>query len=128
MDRFLWVCFAGALGSGARYLIGTWALARLGSTFPYGTLIVNLLGCFLMGLLLELALRGSFVSPDLRVILGTGFLGGLTTYSAFNAETSRLFRDGASALALSNLAVTVVGCLVAGWLGLALAARIVTRA
>jgi fluoride exporter len=124
MERFLWVCLAGALGTGARYLVGSWALSRFGHVFPLGTLIVNLVGCFLMGLVVELALRGSLASADLRVILTTGFLGGLTTYSAFNQETARLFRDGTSAMAFANVAVTVLGCLLAGWLGTLIAARV----
>lgn len=124
MERFLWVCFAGALGTGARYLVGSWALTRFGHAFPFGTLIVNLVGCFLMGLVVELALRGSLASADLRVILTTGFLGGLTTYSAFNQETTRLVRDGTTALGLANVAVTVLGCSLAGWLGTLLAERV----
>lgn len=124
MERFLWVCFAGALGTGARYLIGIWALSRFGPAFPYGTLIVNLVGCFLMGLVVELALRGTLASADLRVILSTGFIGGLTTYSAFNQESTRLLRDGLGGLAFANLAATLVGCFLAGWLGTLLAARV----
>jgi CrcB protein len=124
MERFLWVCLAGALGTGARYLVGSWAFSRFGHGFPLGTLIVNLVGCLLMGLVVELALRGSLASADLRVILTTGFLGGLTTYSAFNQETARLFRDGTSAMALANVTVTVLGCLLAGWLGTLIAARV----
>jgi fluoride ion exporter CrcB/FEX len=56
MERFLWICFAGALGSGARYLIALWAAQRLGSAFPYGTLIVNLFGCFAIAALIHAAL------------------------------------------------------------------------
>jgi CrcB protein len=123
MERFLWVCFAGAVGTGARYLIGSWALSRFGHGFPFGTLIVNLVGCLLMGVVVELALRGTLASADLRMILTTGFLGGLTTYSAFNQETARLFRDGTSPLALANVAVTVLGCLLASWLGTWIVAR-----
>ena len=125
MQRFLWVCFAGALGTGFRYGIGLWAGQRFESPFPTATLIVNLVGCLLIAFVMQLALRVTTFPPDLRVVLTTGFMGGLTTYSAFNYETTRLWLAGARRLALLNLGVTVVGCLVAGLIGLALARKLV---
>jgi len=120
MLRFLLVCLFGAAGSGTRYLVGTWAGQRLGSAFPWGTLFVNLAGCFLIVLIMELALRTTF-SPNLRLALTTGFMGGLTTYSTFNYETLRLVQEGATATALANLAATLFGCFAAGLAGLAVA-------
>jgi fluoride exporter len=125
MERFLWICFAGALGTGTRYLIGLWAGQRLGTTFPWGTLIVNLSGCFLISFIMYLGLNLANVSATLRLALTTGFLGGLTTYSSFNYETTKLMNDGAPGMALVNLGVTLVGCFASGVLGLFLARRII---
>jgi len=117
MERFLWICLAGAAGTGARYLVGQWAAERFGATFPYGTLGVNLAGCFLMAALMEAALSHAW-SPTVRMALSVGFLGGLTTYSSFNHETTRLLQNGAMGLAGLNALLTVGGAFVAGWLGL----------
>jgi CrcB protein len=111
MTRFLLVCLGGALGSGARYLTTL--------TFPHGTLIVNVLGSFLLGLLME-----SLAATDFRLFLATGVMGGFTTYSTFNYETTAYLRAGAWGPALLNVGGTVLGCLVAGFAGI-LAARLV---
>jgi CrcB protein len=124
MAQLFWICFAGALGSGARYLVGLWALRVLGSGFPYGTLIVNLVGSFLIAFILELAIGASWITPTLRLALTTGFLGGLTTYSSFNNETLRYFDERAWGLGALNMVVTAGGCLIAGVVGLVLARRI----
>ncbi|HET6583608.1 MAG TPA: fluoride efflux transporter CrcB [Nannocystaceae bacterium] len=124
MERFLWICFAGALGTGARYLVGLWAASRLGATFPYGTLAVNLVGCFLVGLATHASLAITSVPATVRLAITTGFLGGFTTYSSFNYETTRLAEDGARGAALANVGVTVIGGFAAGLLGLALARRL----
>jgi CrcB protein len=117
---FLLVCLGGAIGSGTRYLVATWAARVLGSDFPRGTLFVNVTGSFLLAALLAGALEGSGLSPNTRLFLGTGVLGGYTTYSSFNFETLALVEQGSWALAGANLALTVVGCLMAGLAGLAL--------
>lgn len=117
MERFLWICLAGAAGTGARYLVALWAARRLGSAFPYGTLIVNLFGCFAIAAVMQVALTLSW-SPTVRSAITIGFIGGLTTYSSFNYETTRLIEEGAVGAAALNAAVTVVGAFVAGWLGL----------
>jgi CrcB protein len=115
--RLLLVCAGGALGSGARYLVSTWATRALGADFPRGTLLVNATGSFALALIF--ALPGERVSPDLRLFLGAGVLGGYTTYSSFNTETLALFDQGSAGLAIANLALTTCGCLVAGLAGLA---------
>lgn len=120
MERFAWVCLAGALGCGTRYLVGLWAAERFGTGFPYATLIVNLAGCFLIAFVTSLALGIAAFPPTLRLALTTGFLGGLTTYSSFNFETTRLFQDGSWTLALLNVGLTAFGCFAAGLAGLAL--------
>jgi CrcB protein len=116
MTQFLLVCIAGGLGSGARYLTGLVANRWLGSTLPYGTLIVNLVGCFLIALVLEAATAG--LTPAHRVILATGFLGGFTTYSAFNHELLRFVTEGAPGRAAVYFVATIVGCAMAGLAGL----------
>ena len=124
MERFLWICFAGALGTGARYLIGLWAGEKLGTAFPYGTFIVNLTGCFLIALVIQAALNMAAFPPTLRLALTTGFMGGLTTYSSFAYETTRLAQDGALGAAFLNFALTTVACFAAVLLGLAAAQRL----
>ena len=118
MARFLWICLGGAIGTGARYLLSGWLLRITGSGFPYGTLAVNVIGSFLLGLLMETALATDF-PPTLRLALTTGVMGGFTTYSTFNYETLQLFQDEAWLLGFANLGLTVIACLVAGVLGLA---------
>jgi fluoride exporter len=117
MERLALVCFAGAAGTGARYLVGLWAEQRLGTLFPYGTLIVNVVGCFVMGAAMHAALTLSW-SVTARSAITVGFLGGLTTYSAFNYETTRLLETGAYGGAFVNVFGTVAGSLVAGVLGM----------
>ena len=116
----LWVMVAGGLGSGARYAIGRWAFDALGASFPSGTLIVNVAGCFALGALLQLTAAGT-VSPEMRTAIGAGFLGGFTTYSSFNQDTLALMASGATGAALLNMVFTMVGGLAAGLLGMALA-------
>jgi CrcB protein len=116
--RLLLVCAGGALGSGARYLLSTWVARTLGAEFPRGTLIVNATGSFVLAFIF--AVPGSRLSPDLRLFLGAGVMGGYTTYSSFNTETIALLEQGSAGLAAANVGLTVVGCLVAGFIGLAL--------
>jgi CrcB protein len=125
VERFLLICFGGALGTGARYLVGLWAGERFGVAFPYGTLFVNLVGCFAIAFVMHLALNVTAFSPTLRLALTTGFLGGLTTYSSFNYETAKLFGDGAFGLAALNFGLTTLGGFAAGLGGLALARALV---
>jgi CrcB protein len=126
MERLFWICLAGAVGTGSRYLIAVWAAQRLGSAFPYGTLIVNLAGCFVVAALMHAALTLGW-SANLRSALTIGFIGGLTTYSSFNYETMRLFEEGAPASAFLNVALTLVGGFSAGWLGLITAREVFGR-
>jgi CrcB protein len=120
MTRFFWICLGGAVGTGARYLVSGWALVVLGTGFPYGTLAVNVIGSFLLGLIMQIGIATPLLSPTLRLTLATGVMGGFTTYSTFNYETIRYIQDGSWQLAFGNVAVTLVGCLAAGFAGLAL--------
>lgn len=113
----LWVFLGGGLGSVSRYLIGHWSVVAFGLTFPYGTLIVNLSGCFALGVVVQMALAGSWHS-DLRATIAAGFLGGFTTYSSFNQETLALFASGATGAAALNVTITLAGGIAAGALGM----------
>jgi CrcB protein len=124
MERFLWICLAGALGTGTRYLVGLGAGQKLGTAFPYGTFIVNLAGCFLIGAVMQLALNMASFPPNLRLALTTGYMGGLTTYSSFAYETTRLAQKGALGAAFLNFALTTVACFGAVLLGFAVAQRL----
>jgi CrcB protein len=119
IDGFLWVCIGGAAGSGARYLVSGWVLRALGSGFPFGTLAVNVGGSFLVSLLMHVSLSSGALSPAARLALITGAMGGFTTFSAFSYETMRLMQAGAWTHVMLNVALTVVACLVASFLGLA---------
>ena len=110
----LWVFVAGGLGSAARYLI---ALSMAGMSFPYGTLTVNLAGSFLLGLLVQVALNGG-LSAETRTVLAAGFLGGFTTYSSFNQETLAMLTGTGAGSAVLYIAVTLIGGLAAGALGM----------
>ena len=121
MTRFLMVCLGGAFGTGARYLFGGWAQRALGTAFPYGTLIINLVGSFLLAVIMYLSLEVGLIPANARVVLATGVMGGFTTYSTFNYETLKLLQTGSVAIGALNVAGTVVGCLVAGVLGLVVA-------
>jgi len=125
--RLAWVCLGGAAGSGARYLVQVWAEGAFGAAFPYGTLLVNLLGSFLLGALLEVGFRTDWLAPTSRLALGTGVLGGFTTYSTFNYDTIRLIEARTPGLAGLNVLATVSGCLLAGTLGAAVARWAVGR-
>ena len=124
MTRLLLIGFAGALGTVARYEVSLWAGRALGTAFPYGTLAVNVAGCFLIALIAQLAVSTALISPTLRLTLTTGFMGGLTTYSSFNYETTRFLQERAWANGLTNFCVTVVACFVAGLAGFAVAQRL----
>lgn len=126
MSRFIWICVGGAIGTGARYLVGLWAAQRLGAAFPYGTLFVNLFGCFVIAVLMQAALSLGWPAT-LRAALTVGFVGGLTTYSSFNYETLRLIEEGAAATAATNVLVTLLGGATAGWLGLVTARAVLGR-
>lgn len=126
MERLFWICLAGAAGTATRYLIALWAAQRLGSAFPYGTLVVNLSGCFVIAALMHAALTLGW-SPTLRAALTIGFVGGFTTYSSFNYETMRLLEEGAAATAVVNVGLTLLGGLMAGWLGLVTARELLGR-
>jgi CrcB protein len=120
MSRFLLVCLGGALGTGARYLVSGWTARWLGAGFPYGTLAVNVVGSFVLAVLMVLGTETSAMPATTRVVLTTGVMGGFTTYSSFSYETMKLLQESAWQLAALNVAASVLGCLGAcmlGWAG-----------
>jgi len=118
--QLFWICLGGAAGTAARHLLTLWSNDRFGSSFPYGTLVVNLIGCFVISLVVQAAVTSDW-PPTLRLALVTGVLGGFTTYSAFNEETLVAFRAGRPLLALLYVATTLLVCLAAGFAGAAAA-------
>jgi CrcB protein len=127
MKPLLIVCLGGALGSGARYLVSSWFAHTIASDFPWGTLAVNATGSFLIALILHLAGSTGAIGPEARLFLTTGVMGGFTTYSAFNYESTELFRGGAWNVGVAYVALTVLGCMVAGLLGLIVARDLIAR-
>lgn len=108
----------GALGCLVRYFLAGWVYDLLGRGFPYGTLVVNVVGAFLIGFVMELGLRSTLVPVSLRAGLTIGFLGGLTTFSTFSYETFKLLEDGELLHAGVNVLASVATCVVLTWLGI----------
>lgn len=120
MLKILVVAVGGGIGAVTRYLVSGWAAERYGAAFPYGTLIVNIAGCFVIGLFMGLVTERVIVNPYWRLLVTTGFLGGLTTFSSFGYETIKLVGDGTFNLAAFNILFNVVIGLVATWAGITL--------
>jgi CrcB protein len=119
MLRLLLVVVGSGVGGGLRYLFGGWAQRAFGSSFPFGTLGVNVLGSFLITIIMHLGLTKGLLSLEARLFLTTGIMGGFTTYSTFNYESMRYFEEGALAMGLLNIGVTVLACLLAAVLATA---------
>ena len=103
MSRYLLIALGAALGANARYLVGVWAANRLGADFPYGTLLVNVSGSFILGFLLAAATGRGSLSPEMRLLFAVGFLGSYTTFSSFAVESVNLGRDAGLWTALRNI-------------------------
>ena len=111
--RWLLLLAGGGLGAVLRFAIALWVDERLGVHFPWGTLAVNVAGCFGIGVVATLADEHTLVTPALRLFLVTGLLGGFTTFSAFGMETWQLIEDGHALAALANAAGSVIAGLAA---------------
>ena len=120
--QLAYITIFGALGCLARYAVSGWVYALAGRALPWGTLAVNVAGSFLIGLIMEGSLRSTLLSPDLRIGLTVGFLGGFTTFSTFSYETFRLIEEGSLLQAGANILLSVAVCVVCSALGI-LAAR-----
>jgi CrcB protein len=118
LDTLL-IFFGAGCGGVLRFWVSNLIHGSLSRQFPYGTLIVNVSGCFLMGLLFVLLIeRFDGIAPQLRSFLLIGFLGGYTTFSSFSIETVNLFENGASAAGITNILLSIILCLVATCLGI----------
>jgi fluoride exporter len=112
------IACCGALGCLARYWLSGWVYEIIGRDFPWGTLAVNVVGAFLIGLVMEFSMRSTLISPALRSGIAIGFLGGLTTFSTFSYETFRLLEEGDFFRAAANTLASVLVCLLLTWSGI----------
>ena len=121
MTQILAIAAGGSIGAVMRFLVSTGIYSWLGRGFPYGTLVVNVLGSLLMGSLYELFLQRLSISPEVRAILLVGFLGAFTTFSTFSIETINLIEQGYLIKAITNVFASVILCILAAWCGLQIA-------
>lgn len=124
MNAVLLVASGGAIGSVARYLVGQWMIRFFGAAFPYGTLTVNVIGGFIMGLFIELLARRFEGSPELRLFVAIGILGGFTTFSSFSLDVVLLWQRGEVGTAAFYVLASVILSIGAVFLGLWLARTI----
>ena len=120
MVHILIVALGGAVGASLRHLVNLATLRALGSNFPWGTLAVNIVGCFIMGVFVEMLVRRLGVSQEIRLFVATGLLGGFTTFSAFSLDVALLWERGAVVLAALYVISSVVFSIAALFAGLAL--------
>jgi CrcB protein len=122
--QYLWIGLGGFVGANARYLAQRWTANQWGADFPYGTMLANVSGSFVIGFFLTLAAGRFNIAPQMRLLVAVGFLGGFTTFSSFSFETLRLFEQGGWWLAVLNffgntvlgLLGVMVGIFLAQWL------------
>ena len=121
--RIALIAMFGAIGTLARYGLQGIVQTRVAGTFPYGTLLVNLSGCFLLGLIGQFTLNRLVISPDWRVAIAVGFFGGYTTFSSFGWETAKMLEDGEWARATAYVGASVFAGLLLSIAGIRLANR-----
>ncbi len=121
--KYLLILLGGGVGSLLRYIAGTAIMTRYGRTFPLGTMIINVTGSFMIGLLMTLFTERFQPYTNLRLLLVVGFLGGYTTFSSFEWETYAAIRDGAFWIGLTNVVGSVFCGYLAVWLGSMLGRR-----
>jgi fluoride exporter len=123
MIRYLLVMLGAALGGLARYVIGAAVMQRFGGRFPLGTLVVNVTGCFFIGILLPLLTERGEPRPNLRLLLVVGILGGYTTFSSFAWESFQAVYEGSRWIGFANVALSVLLGYLAVWCGALLVRR-----
>lgn len=124
MKSILLVALGGAIGSVARFKLSGWVLHQTPNwRFPAGTVLVNIVGCLIAGALAGMAVKQDVFTPEARVFLFTGLLGGFTTFSAFGLETLLLLKRGEAGVAIANIVLSIAIGLLAAWLGYGLTAR-----
>lgn len=121
MREFLIIGAGAVFGANLRYWLTHFAADHMGIHFPYGTLLINVTGSFALGLLLALITAHFVPDPAVRLLIGTGFLGSFTTFSAFSYETVALFERGHFAATLLYIGASVLGSILAAYLGLSIA-------
>jgi len=117
MQKTIFIALAGLVGTLVRYWLSGFVARQYGETFPWGTLIVNLIGSFLAGAMYHLAEERLLISPALRTIILIGLLGGFTTFSSYGLQTFTLLRNGEIGLATLNVTVSNVLGLLMVWMG-----------
>ncbi|MDP1676544.1 MAG: fluoride efflux transporter CrcB [Bacteroidota bacterium] len=117
MEKLVFIGLGGFLGSIARYGLTSLVQTKTESLFPYGTMLVNILGCFIIGLLMTLFQERIVVSQNVRFFLIIGILGGFTTFSSFSYDTFAMMKSGNFFGAGLNTGVSLFGCLIATWAG-----------
>jgi CrcB protein len=115
--NYLWVGAGGFLGAVARYAVGGWMTRRFGLGFPYGTFVINISGCFVLGLMLAVLDTRIALPSQLRLLGPIGFVGAYTTFSTFEYETLRSVQEGRSGLAMVYVALSVMLGYLAAWAG-----------
>ena len=115
------IMIGGAMGAAMRYLVSNGIYSLLGREFPYGTLFVNVLGSFLMGLLTVLLIEKGNIDPLIKAAILVGFLGAFTTFSTFSIDTLALINKGALSYAFLNMIASVIICVSAVWFGIFIA-------
>ncbi|WP_442578284.1 fluoride efflux transporter CrcB [Mesorhizobium sp. ASY16-5R] len=121
MQNVLLVAIGGGIGAALRHLVNMAAMRLVGMSFPWGTLAINIAGCFVMGVFIEVLARRFHASNELRLFVATGILGGFTTFSAFSLDFAVLWERGAELPAVAYAAASLLGTLLAVFLGLWLA-------
>jgi fluoride exporter len=121
--RLFLIALFGAMGTLARYGLGGLVQIKTGSTFPYGTLMINLTGCFFLGLIGQVTLNRVIISPEWRMAIAIGFFGGYTTFSSFGWETAKMFEAGEWLRASTYVAASVIFGLLLSVAGIRLANR-----
>lgn len=121
MQKYFLIAIGGALGALARFWIGSAVAGRLGTKFPYGTFVINLSACILIGFSLEMLSRHVEISPGWRYLVPTGFIGAYSTFSTFEWETFAVMQSGSFAIASLYVVLSVLLGLIGVWCGVLIA-------
>ncbi|MBU1437258.1 MAG: fluoride efflux transporter CrcB [Gammaproteobacteria bacterium] len=120
LSQYLAIAAGGAIGASLRFAVSEWLVHLFGRAFPFGTLLVNILGSFVLGLLYGLLVTEQLAPNPWRIFIGIGVLGAFTTFSTFSMDTVLLLQQGAWLKAGANVVLNLVLCLTLAWLGLKL--------
>lgn len=111
INKIMLVGLGGFVGASSRYIVSFLSAKLLGENFPYGTLFVNVIGCFVIGIIMSLKIPNEVISTNVRLLIATGILGGLTTFSTFSYETINLLGSGRHSAAIINIFLNLILCL-----------------